>query len=1089
MDALTLATSAVAPYTLNMRRHINQRGFSLIEVLAGLLILVAVIGAGMMGVQMISRGSSNQDMRTRAEGGLQDAAEVLRNLAGIPGNFDTLTFGGTYYLVNGDLSQTKTDAWDEQNLKIQAIVGEMNLIDRTRSVTILAQWREGITGQSRTLSFILSRTRPSSVGGDVTGRILDAASSSPPAGVKHIVIQSIGEGDGRTIVTKTDAAGYFVLKGVAIGPNTPVIIRGDGKAAPYYYFRDLDGAGPLDEWENSSISISTEVAVSSGVVVSIGDFEMWPFSNMAVTVKDYDTDGFVANALVEIVPLRTEIANFQDKQAKLTGQFGATLGKYTFTNLCPGYYKLYLHGRGAANPSYNAVTDPYTYTQLPNVRTSTTSPEAYTASPSAYYSAVASPDDLVKANSTQFSTMTISASYIRVGPGETYDSEDGTHAGSHAHAGVDIDHKDVSNHELNTKLLTTKMGDLRGTVYEAAWDGTSFAQGSAVGAGAVIMAKNRPTDLYPSVMPPHSPYNQNFPTTRVPFDMSNTNAWNNGERWPDDSRGGYVRHSVSSFRAAQTNSSGNYSFNNMALPIINKADGSVFNQQTQVELFPGFQPTLAPILVLDPVTAGNPQYFVLFLGVDGGRRVGHAEQYMVVPSTWVYSPTYYWPATNYTGYENFNGQTEEADLITQFLMGKALKTVNLKLLRRDQLANIYGKIVEADNVTPYVISGDPTATGLVYSWAMRVSGTKSYIDVGANVATSWANPTFPGEHAYTFSGYNGAGVGENRIVPSIVSRPDPGGTDNAGGNERYAVFIANEVQDTVDLLFTGRILAQKKEFDAGTNTYNVVSVSPFDGTVELEGYNYYGDAASGVRWWFDGEISQVGLPNNGVYNFVTTAAQRADRRVRHFGVTPPEHIQPGSDHLMPNIVAAANNGSYYQEYVRVNQADTEWLDVTAYNANNAPYFTGLRFDPSPNKFTPSSYTALTGHIELFQKQTASQISGTVYEPDGITPLAGVKVYWYKTANKMEAWTSMGYKTTDSSGQFLITSGDNLSFVGIPGSNFRLYFETPSGQPWVNDSSNNRYQEGYDSMVWVQDFVFQLPSEDGSGGGDDSELGF
>ena len=407
-----------------IRHKWSNRGFSFIELLVGLLILTMAIAAATVGIQAVSKLSAAHTMAARAEALIREAAESMRYRSGSDDFFLDDKFKMSYYFP-GDTKEgePKTPSFDQSRIKVEAVVGPMDVFSRTRQLTLSATYYVGSQVAYRHRQVTLTHSRLVGYGGRVRGKVIDALTLKPVPG---ILVHAPGDGAPR-VYARSNEDGIFDLRGVKLGTAT-VTLQGDARGVkPSYYFRDIDDidtdlsdgrqsvSGSKDAWDvdNSKVQLGFYVNVPLGQV-DLGEFQMWPFGKVSGAVKAIvpeDVDSGEAdpgdpgrNMIVQLLPLRREILTCSRDEDPCTPDHYSyydtstdvltnSTGTYSFDDVVPGVYRVYMHGTGEPNPSYKKWDPPdyYRYTQLDYMRYGRTWPTSKPSVP--VYAAVAAPND------------------------------------------------------------------------------------------------------------------------------------------------------------------------------------------------------------------------------------------------------------------------------------------------------------------------------------------------------------------------------------------------------------------------------------------------------------------------------------------------------------------------------------------------------------------------------------------------------------------------------------------------------------------------------------------------------------------------
>ena len=765
-------------------------GFTIIEVLVGLLVSIIVITSGVVAVQSISKAYSNNIMRGRAQRAISDTVSSLIQKAGLSDKFTDPSFKGTYYYPPGynaddtTIDPAKREAYQGEytgsRIKVIATIADIDPYERTRAVTLKATWTVGIQSYSLDSTYSLFNPRESSIGGDAKGRVVNAL--NPSEGVQNIRIIAEGEsGGGKHIFTRTNQDGEFLIKSVKVGNDTKLTFKGDSRSPlkPSFYFRGIDkidtdltdsnpaGSGGLDEWEvgNSATELEFTIKVEAGKATDLGTVEMTPFGSISGSVKDFDGKKSIdGNFIIEMVPLRREIATWADPSHSAWNYYPVAQnviltnsdGTYTFDNVCPGNYRLYMHGVGIKNTTYQPDSskggyDKNYYNQLPWIRsqspTDTWANWIYgnqeatdTGEDPHYYAAPAYDLDTTYFDSTVALNSSLpsytnkgqygdtkacptgqACPFFRVMPGEMYSvdssKEDwdgnpynntdsgGVHSGDYG--------KHIYNGVKTSIFYTVKMGGIRGKVKGAKWDGNKFDKDNSAVSGVQVVSRFISGYMYNL----HDGDEIHAYYTEA-YQSGYRNGVGNG------GMGGFVRDGYYGMRSAVTDSAGVFTQHNVGPRIINSYyQQHLFDQATHFELFPIFPSDtfsngsngFAPVFVVDDPNS-SLQFFYAYFGdyytkpyggrYKGASVFGDLRAYVTIPSKALFANypngwSSFWD--QYPYWTDLSGVEKRSLFDPNYVTrdNADLKNVGtLKLLKKKDLANLTGRIVDT-TVSPF----------------------------------------------------------------------------------------------------------------------------------------------------------------------------------------------------------------------------------------------------------------------------------------------------------------------------------------------------------------------------------------------------
>jgi len=556
----------------------KERGFSLTEALVGLVIFVMVIAAATYSLKFVGKYNANRHVRTKAESAVTDALNDLKVKSGTDNSFfyDKLFSGTSYYVDSVQVdSATYQARLNSGKLAVEAAIGNFDAVTQVRTLTVTAHWRLGPQEYKLERSYNLTAARIAEYGGEIRGKIKnDLVGGDAPRGVGVMVESELGN---RWIYSFTDAQGEFFLRGVKIhGPRKMTIFG--YSANPYYYFR---GDGNL-KWTDSTLTRDYTIAENINLNQvfkfneAYGDVKMVPFG----VIRGGVVDGLipshkVPSAILQLIPLQTEIPNFYSALPKPYMELLTdNNGEYVFPNMCPGNYRVFMHGSGEDNVTKDAPGDfGNRFSQSPDVRGSYLYKQGILTralvfepniSTQTFYAGVAYRGDLsVAADNPIYKNKNDTiGNVIRVLPGETYDSDAPVHnTDAHRHCPdcpLVNRHADLYYSPYNTRFKTTTMMNLTGRVVGV----TLYNDGSnpPTYTGNITPIAQFPLRAYSWLQMPYRPnwaggwiWDTQFFQNSVVCDFNNDYL----------GRGGFARTNYYFCRSLRTGSDGKFSFSNM----------------------------------------------------------------------------------------------------------------------------------------------------------------------------------------------------------------------------------------------------------------------------------------------------------------------------------------------------------------------------------------------------------------------------------------------------------------------------------------------------------------------------------------------
>lgn len=381
----------------------NQRkvnGFTFIEVMMAMVILVIVGAFGFRMIQNLSR----QEV---ADHGTKTANQIADSIIS---NFDYLArkrewfdrpqisngqdVAGIYYpyykpedvlslmpAVFNDIGEpislfkTQTPEWQQGHFKPEITVGEINTDGGTRKGDLTIRWNEGGHEKTLTRSFTILPSANSNPGYTLFQRVMNPLNGC--VGIRGIVFEA--EGLNGTIVRAiSDQGGWIRVWGLSNQINGKLI--GTFREEPHFYDMRTLNKYASSLYKEITYTFPTGVTIANNVmdesntqfpnpgVCGQQGLEMYPFGRIAGSVKDADNTSFgVPNYLLSIRPIRQHVeVNMLNPIEELKTITDAS-GNYNL-QVIPGEFIIVPVGTSANNPNFGTPNseDPAPFIQIPD---------------------------------------------------------------------------------------------------------------------------------------------------------------------------------------------------------------------------------------------------------------------------------------------------------------------------------------------------------------------------------------------------------------------------------------------------------------------------------------------------------------------------------------------------------------------------------------------------------------------------------------------------------------------------------------------------------------------------------------------------
>ena len=203
-------------------RKKTNSGFSMVEIIFGLTILLIIFGAAVSFLQNFSRHSVSLTLNAEAKRRLQNTAEKIRLLA----------------LNNFDEFDVEAIEAEESSKKIQIVptIHAMDALHRTRKVELVARWEDLGEVKESSYTFTLTHLRGELEGAWAKIRVVNDFNDSP---VDKVKIKTEGQ-NVREVECVTDSDGICILGGMKIS-ETGIFLEVDGRDIMHFFY---EGEGP-----------------------------------------------------------------------------------------------------------------------------------------------------------------------------------------------------------------------------------------------------------------------------------------------------------------------------------------------------------------------------------------------------------------------------------------------------------------------------------------------------------------------------------------------------------------------------------------------------------------------------------------------------------------------------------------------------------------------------------------------------------------------------------------------------------------------------------------------------------------------------
>lgn len=362
---------------MTIKRWPGHDGFSLVELVIGLGLLLFVLTSGMLMFSHLARGTVAVTQTSKADQTLRYVSEQLR-----------LQTATTFHEMTWEKRQeTPNDA----KIKVYSTVDPIDPQKGTRRVLLEAEWFEGPQKRTKTLRFDLTRVSARG-GGLVKFTFYDAAAKldyNETIGVGGVKVSAAGIDD-KIVNAVSLGDGTCLLSGIKIG--TAITITADGSPVRHYFRPTTDHEDPSVFTSKSveTFSVTTE----EGVIKNLGSFGLWPPGSVKGSVQDLYGNP-LKDAEIILFPKQLEVTDLVMAPEELELKTEAD-GQFLFTNLIPGKYRIYMRGsKELVAIAYSACDDPLNATCEPSlpmfrVYPSTTPYESPASPPSIFNRATSS---------------------------------------------------------------------------------------------------------------------------------------------------------------------------------------------------------------------------------------------------------------------------------------------------------------------------------------------------------------------------------------------------------------------------------------------------------------------------------------------------------------------------------------------------------------------------------------------------------------------------------------------------------------------------------------------------------------------------
>jgi hypothetical protein len=303
-----------------MRTAINKkwtRGFSLVELMLGLLTLGFIMLTSAIAVRSISTSNGASDRQFKVNAEIRRVSDQLQTRA--VQNWDTLPL-------------TETDETDYQNnssIRITSLIGAPNQISGMRLVTITAKYLDRGQDVTKHHRFSLSRLRDMPVGATVKVKVV--SENDPTAGVQGVLVQCPSQSN-LMASALTSSAGEAILLGVKPLPQG-IDCQADGSSmrafftitpgqfafTKTFHLATVQNNAVNDDLFENPITINLPGMISGDVIDVIENVKV---PNVPIALVPLAYEGGL-----ELTPTIEELKTVSDAG-----------GRYVFPRLIPGKY-------------------------------------------------------------------------------------------------------------------------------------------------------------------------------------------------------------------------------------------------------------------------------------------------------------------------------------------------------------------------------------------------------------------------------------------------------------------------------------------------------------------------------------------------------------------------------------------------------------------------------------------------------------------------------------------------------------------------------------------------------------------------------
>ncbi len=325
----------------------NNAGFSFIELLLGISILVLVAGSAVIFLLSLSRGNVIVSAHGRVNREQRMVTEYLRDQANGPG-FDLMSYNGD--LIDNEepfIRDVKTWVW------VSAVQGT-----RTRTATIVSKvqthpgaWTEGPGGTVyvSTQTFVLVRGRSREGGALIRIKALEQGTNFP---IPNLTVSGPMEGAvGTNVSANTNESGIAVLSNFVVDSDG----LDDLTTNPIVVTLNADGT---EHVFGSAAPYTLVLASATGptlpkVTKNLGTIYLRKRGTVGGTVSDAVSSSNIGGAAVLIYPVSLDVTG-TDPQPRIAYTAMDGDKTYQFNGVYPGQYVVYCLG----NSQYVSLSKP-----------------------------------------------------------------------------------------------------------------------------------------------------------------------------------------------------------------------------------------------------------------------------------------------------------------------------------------------------------------------------------------------------------------------------------------------------------------------------------------------------------------------------------------------------------------------------------------------------------------------------------------------------------------------------------------------------------------------------------------------------------